>query len=76
MSPKLPRVTARDALRALHRADWYDARQVGSHLALRHPTKPGKVIVPVHPGVILKPATLASILDQAGLTVEDFRRLL
>ena len=37
---------------------------------LRHPTKPGRVVVPVHAGRILKPKTLLSILDQAGIDAE------
>jgi len=35
-----------------------------------------RVTVPVHAGTILKPKTLQSILDQAGLEVEAFRGLL
>jgi len=34
------------------------------------------VTVPVHAGAILKPKTLLSILDQAGITVEELRDLL
>jgi len=34
------------------------------------------VTVPVHAGTILKPKTLQSILDQAGIDVEAFRSLL
>jgi len=32
--------------------------------------------MPQHPGAILKPKTLASILEQARLTVDDLRGLL
>lgn len=76
MSPKLPRVTARDLLRALHQGGWFETTQVGSHATLRHPTRPGKVIVPVHGGRTLRLGTLSQILDQAGLTAEDLVRLL
>ncbi len=76
MSQKLPRVTATQVVRVLHRDGWYDDHQTGSHLFLLHPTKPRRVTVPVHRGKTLKPATLASILEDAGLTVEEFRRLL
>ena len=38
----------------------------GSHIQLKHPTKPGKVTVPSHSGDI-PPGTLNSILKQAGL---------
>lgn len=75
MSPKLPRVTAADVVRALHRDGWYDSSQRGSHLYLRHATKLGKVTVPMHRGD-LQPATLGSILKQARLTTDELRRLL
>lgn len=76
MSPKLPRITAAELLRALFRDGWYRAHQVGSHLALRHDGRPGKVTVPVHAGAILAPKTLQSILDQTGLTADQLRDLL
>ncbi|MGH2371674.1 MAG: type II toxin-antitoxin system HicA family toxin [Chloroflexota bacterium] len=43
---------------------------------MKHPTKPGRLTVANHAGVILKPKTLARALDQAGLTVDDLRALL
>jgi len=76
MSPKLPRITASDVLRALLRDGWFKARQSGSHVILRHPTKPGRVTVPVHQGEIIAPKTLAHILKDASLSVEEFIALL
>ena len=66
---------AEQVLRALGRDGWYIAWQ-GPHTVLRHPTKPGRVEVPRHRGTTLKLGALASILRQAGLTTDDFRRLL
>lgn len=63
-------------LRALCRDGWVVERQSGSHAQLRHSTKPGLVTVPRHAGVILSPKTLASILEQAGLTADELRDLL
>jgi predicted RNA binding protein YcfA (HicA-like mRNA interferase family) len=76
MSPKLPRVTAAQLLRALRRAGWETKRQDGSHLQLRHPDKPGLVTVAFHSGTIIKPAVMTSILKQAGLSVDELRELL
>jgi predicted RNA binding protein YcfA (HicA-like mRNA interferase family) len=76
MSPKLPRITATELLRALHRDGWQEVRQSGSHVTMKHPTKPGHVTVPRHASVTLKPKTLATILGQAGLTVEERQKLL
>ena len=76
MSPRQPRITAAQLLRALKRAGWYEHHHTGGHAYLRHPSRPGLVTVPRHAGVILKPKTLASILDQAGLTADELRALL
>ena len=76
MSPKLPRITASELLRALRRDGWQRARQSGSHIMLKHPKKTGYVIVPMHMSVTLKPKTLATILKQADLTVDDLQELL
>ncbi len=76
MSPRQPRITAAQLLRALRRDGWEIDRQRGGHAQLAHPTKPGLVTVPRHSSEILKPKTLAAILEQAGLSVDDLRRLL
>ena len=73
--PKLPRVNARGILRVLRRDGWEVEASVGSHVQLRHPTKLSKVTVPVHAGDVIGPKLLKSILDQASLTADDFRRL-
>jgi predicted RNA binding protein YcfA (HicA-like mRNA interferase family) len=76
MSPRLPRVTAAEVLRALHRDGWQDSRQSGSHLILRHQTKPGSVVVPKHASRTIGPGLLAKICEDASLTVEELRGLL
>jgi len=48
----------------------------GGHVYLRHPSRPGLVTVARHPGIIIKPKTLSSILDQTGLTADELRALL
>lgn len=45
---------------------WFEVHQVGSHHQYKHPTKPGKVTIPEHPGD-LNPTTVKKILKQAGL---------
>ncbi len=76
MPGRRPRVTPDQVLRALRRDGWVIDEQEGSHIALRHPGKPGYVTVPYHRGRTLKLKTLTSILRQAGLTVDEFRALL
>ncbi len=76
MSPKLPRITATELVRALHKDGWYDDHQRGSHLFLMHPNKGGRVAVPMHAGKIIKAGLLAGILKDADLTPDELRRLL
>nr|DAG52709.1 MAG TPA: toxin [Caudoviricetes sp.] len=45
---------------------WELDRTAGSHHQYKHPTKPGIVTIPNHRGDI-PPATIKSILKQAGL---------
>ncbi len=76
MSARMPRVTGAEVLRVLERAGWQRIRQEGSHVRLRHPTRPGRVTVPVHRGTIVPLSTLGSILKQAGMTVAELKELL
>jgi predicted RNA binding protein YcfA (HicA-like mRNA interferase family) len=50
----------------LLRDGWCVVKQVGSHRHYKHPTKPGKVTIPIHRGDVDK-GTAKSILRQAGL---------
>jgi predicted RNA binding protein YcfA (HicA-like mRNA interferase family) len=74
--PRMPRVTAREAERAIFRDDWYHVGGSGSHRQYEHPTKSGVVTIAHHAGQIIAPGTLGSILRQAGLTVDQLRALL
>lgn len=52
-------------------------RIAGSHHVMTFPGDPTRTVtVPVKAGRDLKPGTLRSIIRQAGLTVEEFNRLL
>ncbi len=72
MSPRLPRLSGAEAVRALERAGFAVVSQRGSHRKLRHPD--GRVvIVPMHRE--LASGTLASILRQAGLRPSELEEL-
>ena len=76
MTPRLPAVRPKEAIRALGRAGFFVHHTSGSHYVLKHPGKPQlRVTVPYH-NKDLKRRTLASIIDQAGLTVQEFAELL
>jgi predicted RNA binding protein YcfA (HicA-like mRNA interferase family) len=71
----LPQVTAVDVVRALKRAGWYEVRQVGSHLRLRHDDQPEDLTISMHRGE--GPfGYIAAIIKQAGMTQAEFQELL
>jgi predicted RNA binding protein YcfA (HicA-like mRNA interferase family) len=74
--PKLPRITADVAKRAFERAGFSQIRQSGSHCILAKPGHPRLLSVPLHRGKTLGPGLLKSLIDSAGLTIEEFCRLI
>ena len=74
-APKLPQVTASELLRALKRASWYEVRQSGSHLRLRHDERPEDLTISMY-GAAIPTGTLRAILEQAGLSPTQFLELL
>lgn len=75
MTLPLPRVTATEVIRVLNKIDFELSRQSGSHRIYKN-LEGRRVTVPFHSGKILHPKTLKSILNDAGLTVEEFVQLL
>ncbi len=73
MSRHLPAVKPREVLRALGRAGFFIHHTSGSHPVLKHSGKTHlRVTLPYH-NKDLKRRTLASIIEQAGLTPDEFR---
>lgn len=70
--PKLPRISSREAIRALENLGFEQVRQTGSHIVMKRATQEGTIgcVVPVHQE--LKVGTLSGILKQAQVTVEEF----
>ena len=73
---KLPALTARKVVRALHRAGFVEDRQKGSHLMLIHPETKARTVVPVHPGRTIKDPLLRAIIRDANLSADEFIELL
>jgi predicted RNA binding protein YcfA (HicA-like mRNA interferase family) len=63
---KASAVNSRDVIRKLEEDGWRKVRQRGSHVQLKHPSKPGVVTVP-HPKRELPAGTLRSITRQSGV---------
>jgi predicted RNA binding protein YcfA (HicA-like mRNA interferase family) len=72
----LPVVSGPETARALERAGFVVDRQRGSHVILVHLQTDATVAVPCHGSQDLAPGTLRRILRDAGLSVEEFVRLL
>jgi len=66
--PRLPRISGAEAVRALQRLGFEVMRQKGSHIVMR-PGASG-CVVPNHREI--KVGTLAGVLRQAGVSVEEF----
>lgn len=65
--------SAREITAKLERAGFERKRQSGSHIIFRHPDG-RQTYVAMHPGDVPH-GTFRSILKQAGLTLEEFKRL-
>src|SRR5438094_1407023 len=70
--PRLPRVSGAQAIRALERLGFVQARQRGSHVVMRRidPDTTTGCVVPLHSELAI--GTLRGIVKQAGIKVEEF----
>ena len=73
MRTKLPALKPKKVIKALERSGFYVHHVSGSHYILKKDYL--RVTIPYH-NKDLKPRTLASIIEQSGLTVEEFLDLL
>jgi predicted RNA binding protein YcfA (HicA-like mRNA interferase family) len=73
----VPLIKAKDVIRALERAGFVVVRVKGSHHRLVKADDPRRATtVPVHGSRDLPRGTLRDIIDQAGLTTDEFIELL
>jgi predicted RNA binding protein YcfA (HicA-like mRNA interferase family) len=71
--PKLPVLSGKDLIKALSRIGYNFDHQTGSHVTLVNPSGK-KITVPNHRE--LGPGILRAIIKQAGLSIEEFLKLL
>ncbi len=72
---RLPTLHVRKIVAALKRAGFEEKYFRGSHLYLHHTVKDVETCVPMHAGDLGR-KLLRAIIEQAGLTEEEFRKLL
>lgn len=70
--PKLPIISAAEAIKALERLGFTVVRQRGSHIVLRRDSS--GCVVPNHRE--LKVGTLSGVLKQAGISTDEFIKAL
>ena len=73
--PKIPIVKPIKVVKALKRVGFIEVRQTGSHLFLLNSRTKKIVPVPIH-AKTLKKGLLHGIIKEAGLTLEEFLKLL
>lgn len=72
MSPKPPSVTGKDVSRFARRMGFELRRQCGSHAIYVRPSDGRRVVIPMHSGRDLKPKTLRGIIEDLGVSDEEF----
>ena len=71
---KLPLISGKDCIAALEKVGFYIKRRESSHVILRRDNPFAQVVVPDHKEI--DRGTLRAIIRQAGLSVDDFLKLL
>lgn len=71
---RLPNLTSRELVSALKKAGYVEGNQSGSHLTLKHTSRP-MVIVPIHARELHR-GLMLKIIKQTGLTREEFQKFL
>jgi predicted RNA binding protein YcfA (HicA-like mRNA interferase family) len=76
MSPKLPSISGRKAITVFETIGYQVVRQKGSHIRLRDDKNPDHKPLTVPDHKSLKAGLLRTLIRDAGLSVEDFVKLL
>jgi predicted RNA binding protein YcfA (HicA-like mRNA interferase family) len=76
MSPQIPIITAREVIKVARKIGFQFDRQSGSHSIYIHPEKKLRIVIPIHKGKDIKPKTLKGIINDMGISIDDFKRFL
>ena len=76
MSKELPALRAMEVVRALGGAGFTRWRQKGSHLTMYRASDRRALTIPVHFSGTVPKGTLRAIIKQAGLSPDEFGKLL
>jgi predicted RNA binding protein YcfA (HicA-like mRNA interferase family) len=70
--PKVPSIRAREVVRIATLIGFVFDRQRGSHAVYYRHSDKRRIVVPMHGTKDLKPGTLRGIINDMGLTVDEF----
>jgi len=71
---KLPVLKAKDVIATLEKLGFQVDHVTGSHYIMRHPDG-RRAVVPCHANKDVKQGVLRSIIRQAGINLEEFKKL-
>lgn len=75
--PRFPAASCKDIIRVAGRLGFEFSRQAGtSHAVYKRKSDKRRVVIPIHPGKDIKRKTLAAIISDLDITVEEFNKLL
>ena len=76
MSPYFPAMTSKEVIAILRKLGFAFLRQSGSSHAIYKRASDGKrTTIPIHSSKIIKRKTLKSIIEDTGLTLDEFIQL-
>jgi len=73
--PKIRPLSAQKLIKILQKAGFRIIRQKGSHVIMIN-DRNVRIVIPVHPGKDVKPVLIRAIIKEAGLSRQDFFRLI
>lgn len=75
--PRFPTATSKDVIRVAGKLGFEYSRQAGSsHAIYKRKSDKRRVVIPIHPGKEIKRKTLAAIITDLGITIDEFRELM
>ncbi len=74
--PKLPLISAKEAIKAFEKIDYQIIRQKGSHIRMRNKTDKSKQPLTIPNHKTIGKGLLRKLLRNAELTLENFLKLL
>jgi predicted RNA binding protein YcfA (HicA-like mRNA interferase family) len=73
--PKIPPVNPNKLVKILEKEGFKTTRQKGSHVIMINNRKT-RIVIPMHPGKDIKPGLVRAILKEAGMSRNNFLKLL